>query len=186
MSTLVRCKACGYIMEASALGELCPACGVPAKQFEPYDDKVKEGRRRLIDLHIHPVIVHAPQAFALALLVLAFCVALLAGEAKTMFTNTARVLGVALPITVVAAFLSGLFDAKLRFRRTNTPALQRKKLFGILFFVASLGVAYFALWSPLDSLWAYLLFGLCSALSLAFGSILGLLGTPLLVAKFPG
>ena len=46
---------------ASKVGEICPACGVPAKMFEPYDDKVSEARRRMIDLHIHPVIVHSPR-----------------------------------------------------------------------------------------------------------------------------
>jgi hypothetical protein len=186
MSTLVRCKACGYIMEAALLGELCPACGVPAKQFEPHDDHVKESRRRLMDLHIHPVIVHAPQAFALALLVLTPLIAFVGGELRTLFVHTAVVLGTALPFTVLAAFLSGLFDAKLRFRKTTAPLLQRKKLLGILFFVTSLGVAALVLWTPLDSgLWLGL-FGLASALSLAAGAVLGLLGTPLLVAKFPG
>ena len=186
MSTLVRCKACGYIMEASALGAVCPACGVPASMFEPYDDKVKEGRRKLIDLHIHPVIVHAPQAFALALLVLAFLMAFVAGPSKSLMTDAARFLGAALPLTVIAAFLSGLYDAKLRFRKTNTPQLQKKKLFGLLFFLSSLGVGAMALWSPLDTGLLQALFGLFSGLGLGFGAILGLLGTPLLVAKFPG
>lgn len=186
MSSLVRCKACGYIMEAAALGDICPACGVPASQFEPYDDRVKEKRRRLIELHIHPVIVHAPQAFALALVVLAFFVGLSAGEFRGLVADTARFLAVSLPLTVLAAFVSGLYDAKLRFRKTTTPILRKKKLFGSLFFVVACLVAWMGLMSPLDQAWMVISFGLLSAAGLGFGAVLGLLGTPLLVAKFPG
>jgi uncharacterized membrane protein len=173
-------------MEASGLGEVCPACGVPAKQFEPFDDRVNEGRRKLIDLHIHPVIVHAPQAFALALLVLAPLMAVIGGATGIQITDTARVIGVALPFTVLAALSSGLFAAKLRFRKTSAPILQKKKLFGVIFFLASVGLSLFALYSPLDSALALILFGLLAAVALGCGSVLGLLGTPLLVAKFPG
>ena len=186
MSTLVRCKACGYIMESGSLGEVCPACGVPAKQFEPYDDKVKESRRRILDLHIHPVIVHAPQAFALTLLVLAPVIGLLDATSRTLFLDTSRVLGVALPFTVLAAFLSGLFDARLRFKKTTAPLLRKKKLFGALFFLASLGSCAMALWSPLDSAMTLTLFGLVAALGLGAGAFLGIMGTPRLVAKLPG
>ncbi|HUX41042.1 MAG TPA: hypothetical protein VMV83_07765 [Rectinemataceae bacterium] len=186
MSSLVRCKACGYIMEAADLGEVCPACGVPARQFEPYDDKVSEKRRRLLDLHIHPVIVHAPQAFALALVVLAIIIAFSVDGFRTLVTDTARSLGVALPLTVLAAFVSGQADAKLRFRKTTTPILLRKKRYASLFFVFSLLVAWMALMSPLDNLLTVAIFGLLSAASLGCGAMLGILGTPLLVAKFPG
>ena len=64
MKDYVRCKACGYIMERSKLGDKCPACGVSATMFEPYDDKLSEKRRRLLDIHVHPIVVHFPQAFA--------------------------------------------------------------------------------------------------------------------------
>jgi rubredoxin len=186
MSDLVRCKACGYIMEASKLGDVCPACGVPAKQFEPYDDRVKPERRRLLELHIHPVIVHAPQAFALTLVVLPLLALLVAGELRGLLVATSRVLGAALPLTVLAAFLSGLFDAKLRFRKTTTPILRTKKLLGLLFFVLSLGVCALALWSPLSSSLELGLLALVSALGLGAGAVLGIIGTPLVVAKFPG
>lgn len=186
MSSLVRCKSCGYIMEAAALGDVCPACGVPAKLFEPYDDRVVDKRRRLIELHIHPVIVHAPQAFALTLVVLAFFMGFSNGDLRVLFTHTARFLGLALPLTVFAAFVSGLYDAKLRFRKTSTPLLRRKKLFGSLFFAASLLVAFMAGISPLSETWMVVSFGVLSAAGLGCGSMLGILGTPLLVAKFPG
>jgi len=187
MKTLLRCKACGYIMDASALKELCPACGVPASQLEAYDDRVKEGRRRLLDLHIHPVIVHAPQAFALALIILPpVILALGRGEVAGLCRDTARVLGVALPFTVLAAFLSGLFDGKLRFRKTNTPLLMLKKILGLLFFASSLGLGALAFSSPLDATSNLLAFEGLGILGMGCGAWLGLIGTPLGIAKFPG
>lgn len=40
MEELVRCKSCGFIMEKGKLKDKCPACGVAAKMFEPYIEKV--------------------------------------------------------------------------------------------------------------------------------------------------
>lgn len=186
MSNLVRCKACGYIMDGAKLGDLCPACGVPAKQFEPFDDRVKEERRRLLDLHIHPVIVHAPQAFALSLILLPVGLLAAAGELRAMFLDTTRVVGVALPVTVLAAFLAGLFDGKLRFKRTNTPLLKKKKLVGALFFAISLAIGAFALFASFEGLGAILGFEVLALAAMGCGAWLGLVGTPLAVAKFPG
>jgi len=186
MSALVRCKACGYIMDSSKLGEVCPACGVPAKQFEPFDDHVSDKRRRLLDLHIHPVIVHAPQAFSLTLVVLSFFVGFASGRFGALVTDAARFIGVAFPLVVFAAFASGLYDGKLRFRKTTTPILKRKRFYGTLFFIASLLVGWMALMSPLDAPLTVSIFGVLSAAGLACGTALGFLGTPLLVAKFPG
>ncbi len=186
MSNLVRCKACGYIMDGAKLRDLCPACGVPAKQFEPYDDRVKEERRRLLDLHIHPVIVHAPQAFALSLILLPLALIFTTGGLRSMCLDTTRLMGAALPITVLAAFLAGLFDGKLRFRKTSTPILRKKKLVGGLFFVISLAMGAIALFGNLEGLGPILGFEVLALGAMGCGAWLGLVGTPLAVAKFPG
>lgn len=182
----VRCKACGYIMEAAKLGEVCPACGVPAKQFEPYDDKVSEKRRRLLDLHIHPIVVHLPQAFAAFLLPVGFLLFFSAGAFRNILLGTATVLGVTLPISVAAAFLAGLYDGKLRFRRLGTPVLRRKMLLGSLFFVAACGAALVVLLFGLAGTVEILAFTLLNLVGLGAAVVLGTLGAPLFLAKFPG
>ena len=39
---LVRCRACGFIMEEEKLGDVCPACGIPRKAFEPYKETMSK------------------------------------------------------------------------------------------------------------------------------------------------
>ncbi len=50
-----------------------------------------------------------------------------------------------LPLAVIASFLTGLFDGKVRFRRTSAPLFTRKKLLGGAFFVLSAAAAALAL-----------------------------------------
>jgi uncharacterized membrane protein/rubredoxin len=186
MKEYVKCKSCGYIMEAAKLGDKCPACGVPAKMFEPYDDKVSEKRRKLIDLHIHPVIVHFPQAFASLLLVVGIVLFFAIGSFRTLLLDTATVLGILLPFSVAAAFVAGLFDAKTRFRKLTSPILRRKMLLGVIFFVASCGTALLVGLAGLESGAALVGFTMLCAVGLGCGLGLGLLGAPLFIAKFPG
>lgn len=186
MSNLVRCKACGYIMDGAKVSDFCPACGVPAKQFEPFDDRIKEERRRILDLHIHPVIVHAPQAFALSLILLPIGLVVAAGDLRNMCLDTARLMGAALPITVLAAFIAGIFDGKIRFRKTNTPLLKKKKFVGGLFFVISLAICTLSLFTNLEDLGPIVAFEGLALLAMGCGAWLGFVGTPLAIAKFPG
>lgn len=182
----VRCRACGYIMEAAKLGDACPACGVPAKQFEPYDDKVSDKRRRLMDLHIHPIVVHLPQAFVAFLLPVGILLFFATGALRNLLLGTATVLGVVLPFTVAAAFSAGLFDGKLRFRRLTTAVLRRKMLLGGLFFLASCGGALVVILAGLETIGAILGFTLLNVAGLGAAMALGTLGGPLFLAKFPG
>lgn len=187
MDTLVRCKTCGYVMEAGKVGDKCPACGVSAKQFEPYDDKLSDGRRLLMSLDIHPVVVHLPQAFAASLVVLALLLAVLAeGPFRVELFHAATVLGAALPFAVVAAFAAGLFDGKLRFRRVTTPILIRKMIVGSCFFLASLAGGGLIVFAGLDSRRALAGFAVAEILSLAAGSALGIWGSRLVGARLPG
>ena len=82
MAELVKCKSCGYVMEAGKLHDSCPACGVPAKMFEPFTDPVSSKRRSILALHIHPVLVHFPQAFAFFLFALSAASLALKGPAR--------------------------------------------------------------------------------------------------------
>lgn len=187
MDTLVRCKACGYVMEAGKVGDKCPACGVSSKQFEPYDDKLSDGRRRLISLDIHPVVVHMPQAFAASLVILAALLAALGeGPLRVELLDAATVLGAVLPFSVAAAFAAGLFDGKLRFRRVTTPVLIRKMIVGGFFFLASLAGGGLVVFASLASKAALAGFAAMELLSLAAGSTLGIWGSRLVGARLPG
>ena len=68
MKTFIRCKACGFIMDASHLKDVCPACGLPKTVFEPYTKKISSKRKFIIDQHIHPVSVHFPQVFIVVIM----------------------------------------------------------------------------------------------------------------------
>src|SRR6056297_1118929 len=106
----VYCKACGYIMREEKLGEVCPACGVPKTAFEPYKEKLSERRRFILDLHLHPITVHFPQAFASILPVLIIGGILLTCRFGDMLISTATVLIYLLPLTVLPSIAAGLID----------------------------------------------------------------------------
>lgn len=183
----VKCKACGYIMEAGKLGDACPACGVPAKQFEPYVEKISEGRLRLMKLDIHPVVVHLPQAFAVSLTMLPVALfALGSGPLYRMLYDTTLVLAAVLPFSVVAAFAAGLFDGKLRFRKLKALLLRRKMAAGTLFFILSAAAACIAFAVGLQSTGVLAVFFVCEAASLGMGALLGIWGATLTHAAFPG
>jgi rubredoxin len=186
MKQYIRCKACGYIMEAGKVGDLCPACGVPAKAFEPYKETISEQRKRILDLHIHPIVVHLAQAIAPMLLVLAAALAIIGeGPLRTALLAATRVLAAFLPFAVVLAFAAGLIDGRLRFRKVTTPLLKRKILIGILFFAASLASAALALFTGIEGA-IVAPFILVQVLSLAAAVILGYSGFGLVFSRFPG
>ena len=185
MSTFVKCGVCGYVLKANRLGEICPVCGRPSRELEPFDDGVGDKRRRILDLRIHPFIAHLPVAFAFTLVILSLLIGLSIGGLKAIVIDTARFLGLSLPVTAMAAFVSGSGDAKLLFATTSTPLLLKKKRIASLFFAIALLVAWMALMSPLETPLMVSIFALLSAASLCCGAILGNLGVPLIAAQSP-
>ena len=183
---LVRCKSCGYVMEESRLKDSCPACGVPRKMFEPYTDPVSTRRRRILNLHIHPILDHFAMAFAVSALVLALTALALPGAFVLTVGGGLRVLGVVLPVVVILTFLSGRYDARLRFRKAKSRHLRTKTALGILFFCLSAAAAPVILLAGPYTLWAsvvdVILFAGCTACAF----FLGLVGGRLLYAIFPG
>jgi hypothetical protein len=107
------------------------------------------------------------------------------GELRAAVLGASKTLAILLPLAVLAAFGAGLLDGKIRFRKVTTPILVRKIILGALFFAFSLGGAAFAAFTSLAG--AILLpFGLLELLGLAAGTMLGLLGSRLMDAGFPG
>lgn len=173
-------------MEEGKLGDVCPACGVPAKLFEPYKSRISEKRRSFLKLDVHPVIVHAPQALSFVLV--AFCLgALIFTDAiRDNLETTIAVLAITLPVTVLAAIATGLVDGIMRFKKLKTPSLKKKIVLGTLFFLFSAAgaVITIAIGPGEQSYLFYIL--ILSAAGLGCGTLLGLIGTKLLGAAFPG
>jgi uncharacterized membrane protein len=186
MVNFVRCKACGFIADQDSIKDVCPACGVPAKMFEPYTHPVSLKRRRILDLHTHPVLVHFPQAFALTLFLIAVLIFFAPLSMKDALGATLQVLSVLLPFFVIGAVATGLLDGKLRFRKVTTPLLKKKILLSSFFFAISVLLMVLALSGRHLIYPSQILYLTLTAVLSLCGALLGLMGGKLLDAKFPG
>jgi hypothetical protein len=184
MRKLVRCKTCGYVMEEGRMKDCCPACGVPAKLFEPYTDKVSEKRRFILGLDIHPVAVHLPQAFGAAVLLFAAATLVASGGLKQTIECSVQTLSVCLPFTGLAAVATGLFDGTVRFKKLATPHLRIKMALGAGFLVLSTALAVLSFTAAPAAI-VYPTIALAAG-CLALGTCLGLIGARLVHAVFPG
>jgi uncharacterized membrane protein len=186
MAELVKCKSCGYVMEAGKLHDSCPACGVPAKMFEPFTDPVSSKRRSILALHIHPVLVHFPQAFAFFLFALSAASLALKGPARDSVISTLIVSALALPFVVFSAFLSGLVDGKVRFRKYSSSFLKIKITAASVFFITSKALAIMALKCPVETPSCALIFMGLSFVTVVCSIPLGIIGAWIAGAIFPG
>jgi peptidoglycan/LPS O-acetylase OafA/YrhL len=186
MAQLVRCKSCGYITRQSRVGDVCPACGVPAKNMLAYTDPVSAKRRRILTLDIHPVVDHFCEAFSVATLVLAVAGLFIRGRLDSYLFDTLITLSFFTPLGVIASFATGMLDGKVRFRRVTTPILIKKMAFGASFFVFSVVMLFVALRPEFPTrtlLEVYLVFNIGAFICAFF---LGLLGSGLNEAELPG
>ncbi|MGP8154711.1 MAG: rubredoxin-like domain-containing protein [Smithella sp.] len=186
MANLIKCKACGYVTKEGKIKDVCPACGVPAKMFESYVDPISEKRRKIMMLHIHPIIVHFPQSFVFTLFILAILSFIAPPQINEVLHCTMQVISPALPFFIILALLTGLVDGKTRFRKVTTLFLKKKIIFGLSFLFTSVLIATSALELRLSSLPVMALFSLLTIIALGFSAALGLIGDELMEAKFPG
>jgi O-antigen/teichoic acid export membrane protein len=174
-------------MAEDKLGDKCPACGVPRDMFEPYTDPMVESRRRILRLDLHPIAVHFPTSFAVAVLVFAIATFFFTGPVKDILISTIKVMALFLPLVVLIAFLVGLLDGKIRFRRLDhSHILKTKIVYGSLFFILSVGLAL-SVW--LGGFSSVILASISIALAAACVActvLLALLGTQILNSAFPG
>jgi DNA-directed RNA polymerase subunit RPC12/RpoP len=184
--TYVRCKVCGFVMEEKNLGEVCPACGFKRTVFVPDTDRLSPMRRTVLDMHIHPIIVHFPQAFVFLLLVLSNIALFSRDPLHDNMVLLVRYLTILLPFFVAGAFISGMIDAKVRLKKLITPILYSKIVAGSIFFVSSLASAYLAV--VLKEFHHALFFVMDGLFILAFvcSVVVGKLGTLLICTKVQG
>ena len=156
----MKCRVCGFIMDEEHLGDVCPACGVPKTAFQPYVDRVSAKRRKILNLHLHSMTVHFPQAFSVLMLFLSVMVFFLHDPLKSHFMATFKILSIFLPFSVAASIISGIIEGKTRFKRITTPILKRKIMAAVFFLVFSIGVLLILNFSNLQFLWQWLLVAL--------------------------
>lgn len=185
MKTYSRCKVCGFITETDKIGEVCQACGVPKTAFEAYKPNINEKRKKILDIHAHPIILHFPQAFTLTALFLLAILPVFSGDLHNIIDSAAKVMMVLMPPAVIAGFATGLLDGKIRFKKVTTPILKRKIIMGSAYILFSLIIGIVVLVTPITGT-AYfaeiIMLLICSGLAVVLGKV----GSSLTDAKMPG
>jgi hypothetical protein len=181
MKELVRCRPCGFVIEADKLGDVCPACGLPRKVFEPYRERVSRNRLVLLNFDLHPIAIHLSQALIIAIPVLAIMTNLFKQFQPEILNNVLVFSVFVFPFTLILAIITGVIDGLTRFKTLATPILRVKIIFSLI--ILSLSVALFFI-APLGNL--YLLTIALSILSLGAGFQLGLWGKKLINVILPG
>ncbi len=178
---LVRCRPCGYVMKASELGDVCPACGLPRNVFEPYRERVSPNRLFLLNLDIHPIAIHLSQTLVAFTPVLIVFHWLFPEFQATVVHSVINFSIVMLPLSLIASFVSGLIDGITRFKTLRTPMLSSKIIYSSLALVISFVQLMF--FKPSEYNWLTLLISLA-----VFGCAvkLGLIGKHLIDVILPG
>jgi len=181
MKELVRCRPCGFVMEADKLGDVCPACGLPRKVFEPYRERVSRNRLMMLNFDLHPIAIHLSQSFVIAIPIITMLVILFPGF-QTEILKSVLVFSVFLfPLTLVLAIITGIIDGLTRFKTLATPLLRVKIIFSIIILTLSVALLFVSR----DENYNYLTI-IISILSLAAGIRLGLWGKRLITVILPG
>ncbi len=181
----MKCKACGYVMEEGKIKDVCPACGLPKTVFEPYDDKLSPKRRLIMELDLHAIIVHFPQAFAVfippCIVVSYFVPAPFNGD----LLSTVKILALVLPLSVLASLVTGMIDGKNRFKKLNTPAQKFKIVLGSVLFILTLGIFYVVLFVGFSVTGQILIIALCTC-AIACQVLLARTGIKLMFSHLKG
>ncbi len=177
MKEKVICPVCGYVTTTDRLGETCPVCGVKSEVFKPFEDRVSAKRRTLLNLHLHPIVVHFPQALAVIIFFLLLFSCIINHPLKENLQIAVQIMMVLLPFSVLAGMLLGILDGQTRFKRLNTTFLKAKLFISGIFLACSIVLALLVLLNVQPGIWLYLLLsGICSVSSLFLGFIGGKLG----------
>jgi len=181
MKELVRCKPCGYVMEAGKLKDVCPACGMPAKVFEPYRERVALNRLFVLSLDLHPIAIHLSQTFVILIPVMILLLKIVPDFQYDMFSQVLKFSIFIFPISLIAAIATGVLDGLYRFRTLSPPILRLKIILSSIIIVLA-GALYFVARNGDYGLLTTLL-----SLGCLFCAVrLGLLGKKLLNVILPG
>ncbi len=141
MAQLMKCRSCGFVMSEDALKDSCPVCGVPRKMFEPFTDTVSARRRWILRLDIHPIVVHFAVSFAVSAFGASLFTLVFPAVLRRTMTAGLRLVVALLPVVLILSYITGRYDAHIRFRRARSPYLRQKKQVGVIFFCLSAATA---------------------------------------------
>jgi len=181
MKELVRCRPCGFVIDADKLGDVCPACGMPRKVFEPYRERVSRNRLVLLNFDLHPIAIHLSQALVIGIPVLAILMMAFKQFQPDIIKNVLIFSVFIFPFTLVLAIITGIIDGLTRFKTLATPILRVKIIFSLIILTLSVGMFFTTL-----RLNQYVLTIILSILSLGAGFQLGLWGKKLINVILPG
>lgn len=185
MRKLIKCKVCGFIMEEKHLKDVCPACGVPKTAFIEYKYPISEKRQEKLNLHLHPITVHFPEAIAVfnvGFLILSF---IFNGTLNSYLITTAHTLSFFFPISVLIAIATGIYDGKVRFKKLSPPYLRLKIYLGIaLFLTSTLQILFFQ--GNNNNIGIKIFIFIFSLINLGLSTALGKMGGKLIDSRMPG
>lgn len=181
MKELVRCRPCGFVMEADKLRDFCPACGLPRKVFEPYREKVSRNRLILLNFDLHPIAIHLSQALVIGIPLLAIITNLFKHFHPEILTSVLIFAVFVFPFTLILAIITGVIDGLTRFKTLATPLLRVKIIFSLI--ILSLSIVLFFV-APHENY--YVITIVISILCFGAGVQLGLWGKKLINVILPG
>ncbi len=181
MKELVRCRPCGFIIESDKLGDVCPACGMPRKVFEPYRERVSRNRLMLLNLDLHPIAIHLSQSLVIAIPLLIVFTKFFPAFQPDMMHSVLKFSVFVFPFTLALAIISGVIDGLTRFKTLATPLLRVKIIFSLIILALSITLFFIASDENYNTLTIII-----SILSLGAGIQLGLWGKKLINVILPG
>jgi hypothetical protein len=181
MKELVRCRPCGFVMDADKLGDVCPACGMPRKVFEPYRERVSRNRLVLLNFDLHPIAIHLSQSLVIAIPILVIFTGFFKQFQPEILKNVLIFSVFIFPFTLILAIITGITDGLTRFKTLATPILRVKIIFSIIILILSIALFFVA---PKENLYGLTI--VLSILSLGAGFQLGLWGKKLINVILPG
>ena len=100
--------------------------------------------------------------------------------------DATKIIVLFIPMLVIAAGIAGWLDGKIRFHKIkNSMILKRKIVYAIILFIISLALAV-TIWTGGTDSWVFALGALMSLAAVVMVYLLGLLGTSIIGAAFPG
>lgn len=181
---IFRCKACGYIIRQGERTDRCPACGLPEKVLEPYQPKATGFRHLILDVHLHSIGLHIPQAIG-PVFILLYLAHFLPLTFREELFPLMEAMAIAYPFAVLPAIITGLVDGKYRFKKTLTPILFRKLVLALFVLVITTGISAVTFIAE-DFHSVIHAIALATAVSLFFQGLLARMGIRLVECMMPG
>ena len=137
-----------------------------------------------MSIDIHPIILHIPQGVSAIIPFFALLSMIVPLHYAVRLTAAVEMLVFLLPLSVFGAFISGVFDGKVRFKKISTPALKKKMILGAALFVVTAAMLYIQIAGGVEAMLLPITF--LSVFALGLQAILARIGIKLMFAYMPG